>query len=475
MTISSVVNKDQYNGNGTTTVFTYLFRIISVNDIIVVLTDANGVDTVQILNTDFTVTSVGNDGGGTVVFVTAPALGIRVTLTRNAQALQPEHYVENDPFPAASHEIALDRVTTVSQTVLEQTSRAIQVPYGTNAGTFNNLLPPLITANAGKSIIVKSDLSGFTYNDSVTGDVLGPVSSIDNAVVRWDGTTGKLIQNSNATISDTGNLALSGDVTITPNTAAGITLNASAGSASQIRFVEIGGVNYVAFRSAASLAVNTVYTLPTTDGLSGQVLSTDGSGNLSWINNAVPPPFNDTLASLSDVHFSALLPLNLFLTHNASTWSNFINGAFDGVEAFDTHISKTNVAETRSASINMADNVISQTYLLDYSETTQTVAAAITTTLDVANGNVFQLTHATDITTLIFSTPSTTCSEFTLIRVKDNSSTFRFIDAWPTSVKWHNNLPPTLTQTANAVDIFYFRTVNNGTVWFGLTVSNNLS
>lgn len=40
-----------------------------------------------------------------------------------------------------------------------------------------------------------------------TGDVVGPASSTDNALVRFDGTTGKLIQNSSATVSDAGVLA----------------------------------------------------------------------------------------------------------------------------------------------------------------------------------------------------------------------------------------------------------------------------
>lgn len=41
------------------------------------------------------------------------------------------------------------------------------------------------------------------------GNVDGPVpaASTDNAVVRWDGTTGRLIQNSNVTLSDAGALA----------------------------------------------------------------------------------------------------------------------------------------------------------------------------------------------------------------------------------------------------------------------------
>lgn len=40
-----------------------------------------------------------------------------------------------------------------------------------------------------------------------SGDVVGPASSTDNAIARFDSTTGKLLQNSSATIDDSGNLA----------------------------------------------------------------------------------------------------------------------------------------------------------------------------------------------------------------------------------------------------------------------------
>jgi hypothetical protein len=46
-----------------------------------------------------------------------------------------------------------------------------------------------------------------------SGDVVGPASSTDNALARFDSTTGKLIQNSVAILSDTG--ALSGITTLT--------------------------------------------------------------------------------------------------------------------------------------------------------------------------------------------------------------------------------------------------------------------
>lgn len=49
--------------------------------------------------------------------------------------------------------------------------------------------------------------SAWVPGVSGSGDVTGPASSTDNALVRFDSTTGKLIQNSLATLSDTGALA----------------------------------------------------------------------------------------------------------------------------------------------------------------------------------------------------------------------------------------------------------------------------
>ena len=50
------------------------------------------------------------------------------------------------------------------------------------------------------------------------------------------------------------------------------------------------GSNYVALKSPDTLAANLTYTLPGTDGSSGQVLSTNGSGALSFIDATVTLP-----------------------------------------------------------------------------------------------------------------------------------------------------------------------------------------
>lgn len=47
---------------------------------------------------------------------------------------------------------------------------------------------------------------GFTWVDAGSGDVVGPASATDDAIARFDSTTGKLIQNSGVTIGDSGNI-----------------------------------------------------------------------------------------------------------------------------------------------------------------------------------------------------------------------------------------------------------------------------
>jgi len=50
------------------------------------------------------------------------------------------------------------------------------------------------------------DADGFVTYIGPTGDVVGPASATDNALSRYDGTTGKLLQNSTVTVTDDGEM-----------------------------------------------------------------------------------------------------------------------------------------------------------------------------------------------------------------------------------------------------------------------------
>jgi hypothetical protein len=77
-----------------------------------------------------------------------------------------------------------------------------------------------------------------------------------------------------------------------PSFATSITLNAQA----PVRFADSDSSNYVAFQAPATVASNVTWTLPSADGTSNQVLTTNGSGTLSWSTPAGGATIGQALA-----------------------------------------------------------------------------------------------------------------------------------------------------------------------------------
>lgn len=109
-----------------------------------------------------------------------------------------------------------------------------------------------------------------------TGDVVGPSSSTDNAVARFDSTTGKIIQNSSCTIDDNGRLQTGNGANGGVNLGgAGARISDSnndgrldfiAGGSSRMDLVDVGGGQY-RFRvtSGAGMSVSSVRSLTNID------------------------------------------------------------------------------------------------------------------------------------------------------------------------------------------------------------------
>jgi hypothetical protein len=69
------------------------------------------------------------------------------------------------------------------------------------------------TLQIGETLTYMSDVGWTVYSStgralSTAGDVVGPTGATDNAIVRFDATTGKLVQNSLVTVDDSGNVAI---------------------------------------------------------------------------------------------------------------------------------------------------------------------------------------------------------------------------------------------------------------------------
>lgn len=90
------------------------------------------------------------------------------------------------------------------------------ISYDNGTGVVTNAAPDQTVSLTGAgTTTISGTYPNFTItsNDQYTGDVVGPASATDNAVARFDTTTGKLIQNSVVTIDDNGNTANVNSVT----------------------------------------------------------------------------------------------------------------------------------------------------------------------------------------------------------------------------------------------------------------------
>lgn len=139
---------------------------------------------------------------------------------------------------------------------------------GGNGGTQTANLDFILPTDAGSSGNV------LTTNGSGTLSWATPVPN-------WSapGAIGSTTPNTGAftTLSASGALSASGNVNIQPT-------GSGAGNTGEIRWYELApGSNYTAFKAADVMASDVTYTLPAADGTSGQVLSTNGTGTLSWV------------------------------------------------------------------------------------------------------------------------------------------------------------------------------------------------
>lgn len=122
MTVTSSTLRNSYTGNGSTTIFAYEFRVLDETELLVTV---DGV--AQTLNSDYTVSGVGNLGGGNITFSSAPASSTSIVLLSDPDFTQEIDYNELDAFPAESHEEGLDRAVIRDLSLKEQVDRAIIV------------------------------------------------------------------------------------------------------------------------------------------------------------------------------------------------------------------------------------------------------------------------------------------------------------------------------------------------------------
>ena len=224
MSITSTTNKVAYNGNGVTTSYSFPHPIRDDDYIVpIVRNETTGAETTLVdgttcsvtIATDYTSATVDTSGGS------APY----GTLTTSEQLIinRANPYTNNldfrnhDGLLAEVLDEAIDRLTMSDQRLQEQIDRCLKLQISEDSTnpdiTAETELPSLTGVDtAGKFIKITSDgdatpeytlsLESTTMVNAVTNTG----SSTDNAIPKFDGTTGKVIQNTGLICDDSNNL-----------------------------------------------------------------------------------------------------------------------------------------------------------------------------------------------------------------------------------------------------------------------------
>ena len=205
MTVSSLVNKVIFTGDGATLVFAYTFVIFEDANLEVKIVDTvTGVETLLVLTTDYTVSGAGNPPSGvqevtlllTGQLSSAPSATDEIVIARIMPLTQLIDYVENDPFPAETHEEGLDRGIMIDQQLQEQLDRALLIP--SNITGVDTSLP---APEAGAAIGWNNTADGLTNNPSGIAKVGVDVDAVPD-FLGASGSTGVLRTGANLSYVD---------------------------------------------------------------------------------------------------------------------------------------------------------------------------------------------------------------------------------------------------------------------------------
>lgn len=162
MTLSTTSSRIAYAADGASTTFAFSFKIWAASNLKVYLrNNTTLVDTLQTLNSDYSVDIVTYPNTGNVVFTPAPASGHTVVIVREMPLTQDLDLIASGSFAAENVEVQLDKLAAEIQTLRELAARSPRFSVGTALSDL--ALPEPRPAVANQLLGTTAAGDGFEY------------------------------------------------------------------------------------------------------------------------------------------------------------------------------------------------------------------------------------------------------------------------------------------------------------------------
>lgn len=157
------ITSGPYAGNSIADTFSYGFKVTDKTELSVFETDDLGVQTELVVDTDYTVNTVGDDGGGTITRVAGPLpTGYEWYIRSNYDETQLTAFTSQGAFFPDLHEAAMDKLTLLIQQILDKIGRTF-----TLSDSYTGPLPlTLEDPDSGKVLRWNTDESGLENFDT---------------------------------------------------------------------------------------------------------------------------------------------------------------------------------------------------------------------------------------------------------------------------------------------------------------------
>ena len=126
MTVATTQISEVWTGDASSVTFPIPFPFLDREHLIVWKEDAGGAQTAMTIST---ATGEGEPSGGSITLTAPVGVGYTLHVRRNTPKTQETDYVPHDPFPADSHERALDKLTMIVQELLASGSIDIDIDH----------------------------------------------------------------------------------------------------------------------------------------------------------------------------------------------------------------------------------------------------------------------------------------------------------------------------------------------------------